>query len=256
MNRIIATLGMVASIAYLAPAALGQASTLPPDKGPDSKVYYIDDRPNTSPVEIVAPTAPPEPQRLNAPTPERPAEAEHRRPQPGPGDWISAQLFFIIWGLIATMIALVICPRASLMTVATIENEPMRCAAVGTVGLLAIGLFNVLNTVLFGAALWAPFGMLFFFLSMVIFVYSAILGIVFIGSGVARRFGWHGLGFFGRAAAGFAALAILNCLPLASMASMGLQCVAVLCGLGGLIVTGFGSDPQWLTRILSGNRPK
>src|SRR5262249_15376672 len=118
-------------------------------------------------------------------TPERPAEPEHHRP--GPGDWLEAQLFFIFWGLLATMIALVICPRASLMTAAAIENEPMRCAAVGAVGLLAIGLFNVLNTILFGAALWAPVGMLFFILSMVIFVFSAILGIVFIGSGVARR---------------------------------------------------------------------
>ena len=73
----------------------------------------------------------------------------------------------------------------------------------------------------------------------------------FIGGWLCRKLNWSMPGFFGRAALGLVTFSLLNCVPVINAGSATVELVVVVLGLGGLIVTGCGKDPGWLTRRLS-----
>jgi hypothetical protein len=193
------------------------------------------------------------------PAPEEPAEAADAPSIPSVAhvfhtserDWLAAQVFFVIIGSLFALLFLVVAPRASTLAVAAIDYEPLRCFILGIVGLGALAVVGWMNEILFSTVIWAPFGILVSMMSGVVFIFSIVVGIAFVGGMVARRFGWRVPGFFGRAALGFITLALLNCIPVVNFASAFIQMIAFLVGLGGLIVTGFGRGPSWLSSRLS-----
>ena len=165
--------------------------------------------------------------------------------------WLEAQIFFIVIGLLITLFALVVAPRASTLAVAAIDSEPIRCLILGLVGMWGLMVINAVNEALFRISIWAPFGIFIAMLSGVIFIFSAILGITYVGGFMASRLGWRAHGIFGRALIGFVTLALLNLIPVLNFGSAFVQMSAFLMGLGGLIVTGFGRGPHWLTHRLA-----
>ncbi len=170
-------------------------------------------------------------------------------------DWLTAQVFFVIIGSLFALLFLVVAPRASTLAVAAIDYEPLRCFILGIVGLGALAVVGWVNQILFSTVIWAPFGILISMMSGMVFIFSIVVGIAFVGGMVARRFGWRVPGFFGRAALGFITLALLNSIPVVNFVSAFIQMTAFLVGLGGLIATGFGRGPTWLSSRLarSGN---
>ncbi len=121
--------------------------------------------------------------------------------------------------------------------------------------MLALALVNSINATLHHLFLWAPVGFLVSVASGTTFILSGLLGIAYLGGVVARRIGGGTPGFFARSVVGFTLVALLNLTPLLNPVSAIVGSAALLLGAGGLIVTGFGRDPQWLTRMLHRRGP-
>src|SRR5687768_17200568 len=47
------------------------------------------------------------------------------------GEWVAAQVFLVICGMLAALIALALAPRTTTLAVAAIDSEPARAAVVG-----------------------------------------------------------------------------------------------------------------------------
>src|SRR5205085_5560750 len=92
----------------------------------------------TPPLAAVQPTPPPERHEIRRPL--LPAILT-----PGSDEWMRAQIAMIICGLLAALLALIVAPRASTMTIAAIDSEPARCLVLGIFGLGALALINVIN---------------------------------------------------------------------------------------------------------------
>ena len=167
------------------------------------------------------------------------------------GDWVAAQIFLVVCGLIAALIALALVPRTTTLAVAAIDSEPARAAVVGFIGLTALGVVNALNGALFGTVIWIPIGTMVALASTVTFLFSGLIGIAYFGGVLQKRRRPGVRGFFSRAAFGLAAIALFNCIPGVNAASLFLQLIAFVLGLGGLIITGFGRGPDWLSQRLS-----
>jgi hypothetical protein len=163
-------------------------------------------------------------------------------------DWVSAQLFMIIAGLIVTLIVLVMAPQASTTVLAAVDAEPLRCMIVGGAGMFALSIINYINGQLFQTIIWIPFGLAIAVLAGITFIYAGLIGTVYFGGPVARKLGWRVPGFFWRSALGLCGLAILNCIPFVNLGSLLIEAFLFPVGLGALIITGFGRDPGWLTK--------
>jgi hypothetical protein len=166
------------------------------------------------------------------------------------GEWIAAQIFLVVAGLLAALIVLALVPRTATLAVAAIDAEPARAAIVGILGLAVLGIISVINGILFGTVIWIPFGTILAVASTVTVLLSALLGIAFFGGALQTRRPTV-RSFFSRAFYGLMTIAVLNCIPGLGPASFALQVIALALGLGGLIITGFGRDPDWLSRRLS-----
>ncbi len=196
-----------------------------------------------APAASVPPAEPEAPEQ----TPPPPARHHHFTY----GNWVEGQLFGIICGLLLTLFVLVVAPRACSMTVAAIDYEPVRCLVVGLLGLAGIALFSAINGFLFYTVVWIPFGIVLFGLELILWIYAWLLGVAFIGGWLSRKLNWGVPGFFGRAALGLVALSLLNCIPGINAGSVSVELIAVVLGIGGLLITGCGKDLQWLTKRLS-----
>src|SRR5262249_43827324 len=73
-------------------------------------------------------------------------------------DWIMAQLFMVVAGLIITLIFLVMAPQASTTVLAAVDAEPVRCGIVGGFGMFVLSIINYINGQLFHTIIWIPFG--------------------------------------------------------------------------------------------------
>ena len=167
------------------------------------------------------------------------------------GDWVAAQIFFVIFGLLAALIALALAPKTTTLAVAAIDTEPARAAVVGFLGLALLGIVSTVNRALFGTIVWIPFGTMVELASTVTILFSGLLGIAYFGGVLQKRRRPGVRGFFSRAALGLIAIALFNCIPGVNAASLFLQLIAFILGLGGLIITGFGRDPDWLSKRLN-----
>src|SRR6185436_3344309 len=96
-------------------------------------------------------------------------------------DWLAAQVFFVIIGMLFALLALVLAPKATSLAVAAIDYEPLRCFVLGIVGLGAMAVVGWVNEILFSTVIWAPFGILVSMITGVIFIFSVVVGIAFVG---------------------------------------------------------------------------
>jgi len=235
------TASIAAVIALLVPfAASAQDGTTPRPAAPGA-VEVIDQ--NQSPAaERKAAESKPESETLVARIVQRKLDY---------GEWVAAQVFLVICGLLAALIALALVPKTTTLAVAAIDSEPARAAVVGFMGLSALGVINFINSILFGTIIWIPFGTMVALASTVTFLFSGLLGVAYFGGILQKRRRPGVRGFFSRAVIGLVAIALFNCVPGVNLASFFLQMIAFVLGLGGILITGFGRDPDWLSKRLS-----
>jgi hypothetical protein len=161
-----------------------------------------------------------------------------------------AQFPMLGFGLLAALLAMVIAPRASRIVVRTAEAEPARCLIVGIAGLILLFLLNIINGWLCHTGIWIPAGIVIWILSLTFLFYGGLIGVTYVGGCLFRRIGRPSAGFFPRSALGQLFFAIFNQVPLLNLFTIPLQMIAWLIGLGALVVTGLGRDPQWLSSRL------
>jgi hypothetical protein len=180
-------------------------------------------------------------------------DIDRRRPRRGRGyeEWVGAQVLFVLAGMLAALLALAVAPRASTMALRAINTEPARCLALGTAGAIGLTLLNGVNSALFATIIWIPAGLLVALATALVFLYGGLLGIAYVGSLVGRWVGVPPRGFFAAATCGLVFLGLLNCIPVVNAVSLLIETGAFVMGLGALIVTGMGSDPDWLTGRLA-----
>jgi hypothetical protein len=220
-----------------------------------------------SALEPVAPAAPARPVAPAAPVatvqPAKPAPTAHAaaRPEHKSHSWFGGQIALLTLGLIAGLTLLTIAPNATRAVADAVAPNPARCLAVGgiaTLGLLFVQIFNS-GLIRWLGTLWAPFGVAIVLCAAALLLSGWICGLRVVGDAVARRLG-RPLGrahHLAAAGVGLAAFFVLNCLlgaisvrlvPLGLLAEM----LVTVIGFGAICMTGFGSDPDWLTKRLQG----
>ncbi|HZO87164.1 MAG TPA: polymer-forming cytoskeletal protein [Chthonomonadaceae bacterium] len=196
------------------------------------------------------------------PLPSGPA-AWHHHAQQGHDDWFGGQFRLLLLGLISGLVVMLIAPRAAQQVASAISEEPARCLVVGGIGAALLLVVVTLDCALMHSVLklvWAPFGALILLAPVPILLFAWVCGMRFAGDLVARRL----LGraensgkMYSRIALGliafFLACALLgSILPALGRIALLVECLIMLMGLGAMIVTGWGSDPNWLSRRLRG----
>jgi hypothetical protein len=159
-------------------------------------------------------------------------------------------LWYLAHGLAFALLMLILAPRATGNASRALDREPGRCLVTGICGLIMLGLVHVLNNMLFRAALWMPFGVILVLLSLALWVYSGLIGVTFAGGWVSRKMGWGEPGFLGRALLGMLAFIVVAYIPFLGPFTGFVELAVWVMGLGALVVTGLGSDPDWLTSRL------
>ncbi|HLV80301.1 MAG TPA: hypothetical protein VKT32_08455, partial [Chthonomonadaceae bacterium] len=198
------------------------------------------------------------------PPPPAPPQVQAPAPIPHPGHhrdgWAGPQFGLLFLGLLGGLVLWLIAPRAAEQASGTIVNEPARCLIVGGIaagGLLFVALADgaLMHSPL--GLLWKPFGAVLAFALLLTLAFGWLCGMRYVGDLIARKLGRDGAGyFFSRMALGLIAFCLGNILLGAWLGVVGMlvETLFALMGLGALLVTGFGSDPQWLSAYLHKRR--
>jgi hypothetical protein len=207
------------------------------------------------------------PGMLTAPAPPvTPAPAvQPQAPAPVPRhkeDWFGGQVALLLLGIVGGLVALIVAPRATHQVASRISLEPARCLVVGGIGAVATVVVLSVNAGLLHSPvryLWAPFGVVIALLPALALAFGWLTGMRFAGDIVARRFAHlNNPGrLYTRMALGLAAFflakVILGSLSIGlGMVVLLLEAVVALMGVGAILITGFGSDPDWLSDRLRG----
>lgn len=179
---------------------------------------------------------------------------------PKKGDWFGGQFALLTFGLIGGVILMVVAPRATHQITGSVAAEPARCLVVGGLGAVGMLVLSLANAALFHSParlVWAPFGAVVALAPLAVLAVGWLCGLRFAGDLVARRFGQSQNGsLYGRMALGLIGFFAVNLLLGAlGMGGVGLltEFVFALMGLGAVLITGFGSDPDWLSLRLRGD---
>jgi hypothetical protein len=178
-------------------------------------------------------------------------------------DWLGGQFGIFVLGLLGGLILMVGAPRATQRVAEGIGFSPARSLAVGlltSLGMLVLLYFNArLMHISVLGLLWSPFGTLVALVAALILGFGWLSGMRYVGDMVARRLGRApGSGsLYGRIALSlglfFMANVVLGSMhPTLGVASLTLECVVALMGLGAAVVTGFGKETDWLGARLRG----
>jgi len=187
-----------------------------------------------------------------------PAAAHEKR-----DDWLGGQFGLFVLGLLGGLILMVGAPRATQRVSEGIAFSPARSLAVGlltALGMLVLLAFNgrLMHVSLLGL-LWSPFGTLIALVAAMILGFGWLSGMRYAGDMIARRMGRAAGGgsLYGRIALSLGLFFLANVI-LGSMsrtlgvASLTLECVIAVMGLGAAVVTGFGKETDWLGARLRG----
>lgn len=180
-----------------------------------------------------------------------------------PDNWLGGQFGLLVLGLLGGLILMVGAPRATQRVSDGIGSSPARSLAVGlmtALGMLVLLAFNerLMHISVLGL-LWSPFGTLIALVAAMILGFGWLSGMRYAGEIVARRCGRPtGSGSpYGRIALSLGLFFLAN-VVLGSMsrtlgvASLALECVIAVMGLGAAVVTGFGKETDWLGARLRG----
>ena len=187
-------------------------------------------------------------------------------PVPAPekhDDWFGGQFGLLVLGLLGGLILMVGAPRATQRVSEGIAFSPARSLAVGlltALGMLVVLAFNqrLMHISLLGL-LWSPFGTLIALVAAMLVGFGWLSGMRYAGDIIARRLGRPSGGgtLYGRVALSLGLFFLANVI-LGSMsrtlgvASLTLECVIAVMGLGAAVVTGFGRETDWLGARLRG----
>ena len=191
-----------------------------------------------------------------------PAAPPVRSPNEKPeGSWIGAQFALLLVGLLSGMIALVVAPRATEQTGDAFAQETGRCLVVGALGMggmvLALSLSYGLMRSPFSPII-TPLGAAFAALCLAALAFGWVCGLRYVGQRLSRRLGRGGsLGMFLQFALGLGGFFMASALLGSVYRGLGVFCLSLefilaLTGLGAALLTGFGSDPNWLTARMRG----
>src|SRR5207244_20126 len=153
----------------------------------DGRIEHFPAPPSSSPepaFEMVFPKSPdvfdaiPSDLPVGPVTP-RPAAVQPSHPHhdPGWGEWVGSQLFFVACGFIFALLALIIAPSASVVAVRAIDSEPLRCLIVGVVGAALLGIANAVNVALVHTIIWIPAFLIIAGVSAALSIYASVLGV-------------------------------------------------------------------------------
>lgn len=178
-------------------------------------------------------------------------------------DWVGGQFGLLVLGLLGGLILMVGAPRATLRVSEGIAFSPAKSLSVGV--LTALGMMVVLGfngrlmSIKVLGLLWSPFGTVLALVAAMILGFGWLSGMRYLGDVIARRFGRPAGGgsLYGRIALSLGLFFLAN-VVLGSMhrtlgiASLTLECVVAIMGLGAAISTGFGKETDWLGTRLRG----
>jgi hypothetical protein len=176
-------------------------------------------------------------------------------------DWFGGQFGLLVLGLLGGLILMVGAPRATQRVSEGIAFSPARSLAVGvltTLGMLVVLAFNQrLMHVSIVGLLWSPFGTLIALVAAMVLGFGWLSGMRYLGDLIARRFGRPAGSLYGRIALSlglfFLANVVLGSISRTlGVASLTLECVIAVMGLGAAVVTGFGRETDWLGARLRG----
>ncbi len=178
-------------------------------------------------------------------------------------NWFGGQFGLLVLGLLGGLILMVGAPRATQRVSEGVALSPARSLAVGlltALGMLVVLAFNerLMHISLLGL-LWSPFGTLIALVAAMILGFGWLSGMRYAGDIMARRLGRPvgGGTLYGRIALSLGLFFLANVI-LGSMsrtlgvASLALECVIAVMGLGAAVVTGFGKETDWLGARLRG----
>jgi len=171
-------------------------------------------------------------------------------------NWFGGQFGLLVLGLLGGVILMILAPRQTQRVSEAIAFSPARSLAVGgltTLGMLVVLAFNSALMHLGGVGLlWSPFGMVLALAAAMVLGFGWLSGMRYAGDLVARRFGRPSSGnLYGRIAFSLGLFFLANVI-LGSMsrtlgvASLALECVIAVMGLGAAVATGFGRETDWL----------
>jgi hypothetical protein len=178
-------------------------------------------------------------------------------------NWFGGQFGLLVLGLLGGLILMVGAPRATQRVSEGVALSPARSLAVGlltALGMLVVLAFNerLMHISLLGL-LWSPFGTLIALVAAMLVGFGWLSGMRYAGDMMARRLGRPvgGGTLYGRIALSLGLFFLANVI-LGSMsrtlgvASLALECVIAVMGLGAAVVTGFGKETDWLGARLRG----
>ncbi len=175
------------------------------------------------------------------------------------GSWRGAQWGLFLLGIISTFILTLIAPRATKQATDTAVFEPGRSLIVGLIAGLGAIVVLLANAALVNSPfglLYAPFGAVIALVPMAVVVAGWICGMRLIGDWAAQKAGKPQEGsLFARITLGLFLFLIIKVAVGGSMlgsATLFFEGVVALLGTGALLITGFGSRPDWLGARLRG----
>ncbi len=197
--------------------------------------------------------APPAPQETRAVQPHAPQKKE---------DWFGGQVALLMLGAVGGLVMLIAAPFSTQQVSKQVAQEPARCLAIGAIG--AVGMVAVLfvstglrQTPL--GLLWAPFHFVIALIPVLALVFGWLCGMRFAGDLIARKFA-HNYDpgkLYNRMALGLVTFFLVN-VVLGSLSywmggvSLLIEFLVALMGVGAMLITGLGSDSDWLTRRMHG----
>lgn len=178
--------------------------------------------------------------------------------------WSGQQLALLLLGLLGGLVLLLAAPRATQQMTGALALEPARCLVVGGIGALGMLFVAFTDGALMHSPLgllWKPFGAVVAIVLLLALAAGWLCGMRFAGDLVARKLGRADSGsLYGRMALGLGAFFLVNLVLGGISRTLGtagllLEALVSLMGLGALLITGFGSDPNWLSARLHGQTP-
>lgn len=171
-------------------------------------------------------------------------------------DWRGNQIALFVLGLAGVLVMYLLAPRATLLATEVVALEPGRAlimGVLGALGLLAAALLNALISRSPVGLVWSPVGVLVGVSLVVLLGAGWLCGMRLAGDLIARRLGWRSEGaVYSRIALGLLGFCLAKLLAYSISPWLGgtvllLEAAFALMGLGALILSGFGSNPDWLS---------
>lgn len=176
------------------------------------------------------------------------------------GSNVGSAIALMLLGLVCGLVLLFVAPRSTQQTAALIALEPARCLIIGALGALAGLVVLTVNAGLTKALglFYAPFSLIVAIVPAVILVTGWLCSMRYAGDILTRRMGKNDRGsLYPRMALGLVAFCMAQVIlgglhPWLGGIVLLIQFGLSLMGLGAILISGFGRDPDWLGARMRG----